>query len=91
MKMLVLYRERSDHRQVIEDFIREFKSRHPRSRVETYDVDHREGIAMASLYDVTRYPSILALRDDGSVLQTWQGDDDMPRLDDISFYAIDQT
>jgi len=90
MKVLVLYREKSEHRQTIEEFIRQFKNLHPSSKVETLDVDHRDGMAMASLYDVTRYPSILALRDDGTVLQVWQGDDDLPRIDDISYYALDQ-
>lgn len=91
MKMLVLYRERSEHRQKIEDFIRDFKSRHNKLRVEIYDVDRREGMAMASIYDVMRYPAILALRDDGSILQTWEGEDNLPRLDEVSYFALDQS
>ncbi len=90
MKILVLYRPKAEYRQTIEDFISQYKERYPRSRVEILDVDKREGIAMASIYDVMRYPSILALRDDGSVLQTWEGLENMPRLDDVSVYAIDQ-
>jgi len=90
MKVLVLYRERSEHRQTIEEFIRQFKNLHPTSKVEVVDIDHREGMALASLYDVTRNPAILALRDDGTILQTWQGVDDLPRLDDIGYYALDQ-
>lgn len=90
MKVLVLYRQKSEHRQRVEDFIRDFKNQHPESKVETMDVDQREGIATASLYDIVRYPSILALRDDGSVMEAWQGMDEMPRLDDISYYASGQ-
>lgn len=89
MKVLVLYRQKSEHRQTIEEFIRQFKSLHPRSKIDSLDVDHREGMAMASLYDVVRYPAIIALRDDGTSLQAWQGIDDMPRLDDVSYYALD--
>ena len=90
MKVLVLYKPKSEHRQAIEDFISQFKEKHPRSKVEVLDVDRREGIAMASIYDVMRYPSILALRDDGTVLQTWEGEENLPRLDDVGVYAIDQ-
>ncbi len=90
MKVLVLYKPKSEHRQTIEDFISQFKEKHPRSKVEVLDVDRREGIAMASIYDVMRYPSILALRDDGTVLQTWEGEENLPRLDDVGVYAIDQ-
>lgn len=89
MKVLVLYRQQSEHRQTIEEFIRQFKGLHPNSRLETMDIDRREGMATASLYDVTRYPSILALRDDGTALQIWQGIDDMPRIDDVSYYVVD--
>jgi hypothetical protein len=90
MKVLVLYRERSEHRQTIEELIGRFKNLHPKSKVEVLDIDHRDGMAMASLYDVTRYPAVLTLRDDGTVLQTWQGTDDIPRIDDISYYVLDQ-
>ena len=90
MKVLVLYKPKSEHRQAIEDFISQFKEKHPRSKVEVLDVDRREGIAMASIYDVMRYPSILALRDDGTVLQTWEGEENLPRLDDVGVYANDQ-
>lgn len=90
MKVLVLYRERSEHRQKVEEFIRDFKNQHPGSKVEVMDIDQREGSATASLYDIYRYPSILALRDDGSVIETWQGIDEMPRLDDVGYYASGQ-
>ncbi len=90
MKVLVLYKPRAEYRQAVEDFISQFKEKHPRLRVEVLDVDKREGIAMASIYDIMRYPSILALRDDGTILQTWEGEENLPRLDDVGVYAIDQ-
>ena len=86
MKLLVLYKEGSEHRRKVEDFIREFRSLYPDTKIEIEDVDRRDGMAMASLYDVMRYPSILALRNDGSVLQVWEGDE-LPLLDDVGYYA----
>lgn len=88
--MLVIYRQRSEHRQTVEEFIRQFKAQHPDAKMEILDVDQREGIATASLYDIIRYPAILALRDDGSAVQVWQGTEEMPRLDDVIYYASGQ-
>ena len=89
MKLLVLYKEGSEHRRKVEDFIREFRSGHPDAKIETEDVDRREGMAMASLYDVVRYPTVLALRDDGSVLQMWEGEE-LPLMDEVGYYALEQ-
>lgn len=90
MKVLILYRERSEHRQKVQEFVREFSNQHPSSKVEVMDIDQREGSATASIYDIYRYPSILALRDDGSVIQVWQGIDELPRTDDVGYYASGQ-
>lgn len=50
------------------------------------NVDSRDGSATASLYDVMQQPAILALRDDGSVLNIWQGDM-LPLMDEVAAYA----
>ncbi|HSX32361.1 MAG TPA: hypothetical protein VLF43_03800, partial [Candidatus Saccharimonadales bacterium] len=42
-------------------------------RLELISLDTRDGAATASLYDIMSYPAILALADDGSVLNVWQG------------------
>lgn len=91
MKVLVLYKQRSEQRQSIEDFMRRFKERHPEIKLETMDIDNREGYATALLYDVLRFPTVLALRNDGTMLQSWEGEENIPRLDDIGAYAIDQS
>lgn len=70
----------------MESFIREFKLQHAGGRMEVLDVDTRDGMATASLYDVMRYPAILALRDDGSVLKSWEGEA-LPLMDEIAYYA----
>lgn len=86
MKVLILYRPHSEQATIIETFIRDYKSRHDAGRIETIDVDSREGIAEAILYDVMRYPAILALRDDGSVIKSWEGDE-LPLMDEVAYYT----
>jgi hypothetical protein len=44
-----------------------------------------EGSDMAKLYDVVRYPAILAVADDGSLQRLWQ-DRPWPLMDEVSPY-----
>jgi len=89
MKVVILYRPKSEFAREVETFIRDFKYRHDASRLEVLDIDSREGIAMASLYDVMSYPSILALRDDGTVLKSWEGDA-LPLMDEVASFTFNQ-
>ena len=90
MKVLVLYRPRSEHRSAVEEFIRQYKSQYPGSQIEEHDVDQEDGAMMASLYDVMSYPVILVVRDDGSVTQSWQGEDTLPGPSDVNYFASAQ-
>jgi hypothetical protein len=87
MKVLILYRPKSEHGRIVEEFVRDFKMGHNTGRVEVLDVDSRDGIATASLYDVMQYPAILALRDDGTVLKSWEGEM-LPVMNEIAYYTF---
>lgn len=69
-----------------EEFIHNFEDLHISSRLEVLNIDSREGSALASLYDVVRYPAILVLQDDGSLQKSWEGDE-LPLLDEVAGYA----
>lgn len=88
MRLLVIYRPKSEHSRSIESFIREFKYRHTTDNnlLEVLNIDTREGAAMASLYDVVQYPAVLALSDDGQLLKSWEGDT-MPVIDEVAGYV----
>lgn len=87
--MVILYRQRSEHASTVESFVHDFRYRHESSHLETVDADSREGIAMASLYDIMSFPAILALRDDGSVLKSWEGDM-LPLMDEVAYFTTNQ-
>lgn len=55
-------------------------------KLELVSVDTRDGSATATLYDVMKCPAVLALADDGSVLQEWQGES-MPLINEVSYYT----
>jgi hypothetical protein len=87
MKVMVIYRPRSEHGRKVEDFLRDLDRMNPGpDRVEKIDVDTREGSAIASLYDVMSYPKVMVLADDGRLLQDWDSGT-MPLLTDISYYV----
>ncbi len=85
MRIAVLYRTNSEHERQVTDFERDFQSRTGRS-VELLDVNTVEGDAMAKTYDILRYPTVLAIANDGNLLQMWQGDY-MPLINEVSYYT----
>jgi len=87
MKIVVLYRPDSEHGRLVEEFIHNYQERHEAGNLEILNIDSRDGIATASLYDVMQYPTILALRDDGSVLKSWEGEQ-LPLMDEVASYAF---
>ena len=89
MKVLILYRPNSEHARQVEEFIRDYKNRHEEGRIEVMDVDTRDGSATATLYGIMQYPAIMALRNDGSVLKEWEGDQ-LPLMDEIAYYTFNQ-
>ena len=86
MKVLVLYRPNSEHGRLVEEFIRDYQRAGHNGRMEALNIDTRDGAAMASVYDVVEYPSIIVIRDDGSILQAWQGSQ-LPMQNEVAAYA----
>jgi hypothetical protein len=86
MRLVVLYRPESEFSRTVEEFVNNYKRWHEADKLELINYDSRDGSATASLYDVMQQPAILALRDDGSVLKTWQGAT-LPLMDEVASYA----
>jgi hypothetical protein len=86
MKILVLYRPNSEHSRLVEDFVRDFQAQHGDEHLELMNVDSRDGSAMASLYDVMQYPTIMVIQDDGTIQRSWEGES-LPLMDEIVAYA----
>jgi hypothetical protein len=86
MRILILYRPNSEHARRIEEFIRDFKSSYTAGNMEIQDVDSREGIATATLYEIMQYPAILVLQPDGVAQKVWQGHD-LPLMGEVASYT----
>lgn len=86
MKMLIFYRPNSEHARPTEEFIRDFqRQHHVDAKIQTMNIDTREGAATATLYDIVQYPGILVARDDGSAIKLWQGAP-LPLMDEVASY-----
>lgn len=86
MRLVVLYRPESEYSRIVEEFVHDYKRTHEGEKMEVLNVDSRDGSATASLYDVMQQPAILALRDDGSILRSWEGNS-MPLMSEVAAYA----
>lgn len=86
MKVLVLYRPNSEHGRIVEDFIHDYQARQHGGKIEVANIDSREGMATASLYDIVEYPAILIVRTDGGIVRSWQGPV-LPLMNEVAAYA----
>lgn len=80
----MLYRPNSEFARIVEQYVTDFK-RFRGKDIELVDINTREGAATASLYEVMEHPSLMVLRDDGQVLQEWQGAQ-LPLMNEVSGY-----
>lgn len=86
MKVLLLYRPNSEHARMIEEFVHDFTKIHSDRGITLVSLDTRDGVSTALLYDVMRYPAILALGDDGQLLKEWQGEE-LPLMNEVAYYV----
>lgn len=85
MKVVVLYRPKSDHSRIVEDFANDLSRRYD-ARIDLVSIDTRDGTSTASLYDIMQYPAVLALTNDGQLIKDWQGAN-LPLMNEVSYYT----
>ena len=86
MRVVMVYREKSEHRMAVETFLREYRYR-TGQEIETLDPDTREGVAFCRLYDIVEYPTIVAVTDDGVLYQRWRGAQ-LPTINEVQSAAL---
>lgn len=87
MKVLVLYRPVSEHATTVETFVRDMQRLHDMDgKIELVSADTRNGAELAKLYDIWSFPTIVAITDEGQMLNIWQGEP-LPLMDEVTAYA----
>ncbi len=84
MKVMIIYRNESDHAREVLDYLRDFERQTGRT-IETVDPDSKDGIDTCRAYDVVEYPTLLAISDDGHLQNMWRGTP-LPTISEVSFY-----
>lgn len=87
MRVVVIYRDASDHGRAVTDFLREYTRRTGRE-LETISPDTADGMQLCRTYDVVEYPSVVATSNDGKMLQLWRGLP-LPLINEVSYYDED--
>lgn len=85
MRIVALYHPVSDHARRVEEFAHDYE-RQTGAGLELLSLDGQDGAGLAKTYDIVRYPAILAIREDGQLLQHWQGDD-LPLIKEVAAHA----
>ncbi|HEX6462125.1 MAG TPA: hypothetical protein VFZ58_02500 [Candidatus Saccharimonadales bacterium] len=85
MRIIVIYKDNSEHARPVIDFLREFKARTGRE-LETLNPESREGASFCETYDIVEYPTLIALDDEGRMLNQWIGLP-LPTINEISYYT----
>ncbi len=85
MRAVVVYKDRTDYARTVEEFLRYFKAVTGRE-LETLDPETRDGVGFCTTYDIMQYPTVIALADDGRMLQKWEGLP-LPLVNEVSYYA----
>ena len=84
MKITIVYREESDYAREVFDFLHDFEKRTGQT-IEEINPDSPRNEFFIRAYDIVEYPTILALTDEGKVLNQWRGRP-LPMIDEVSYY-----
>lgn len=87
--MIVLYRPQSEHGTMVEQYARDFLRRTSRA-LELLDIDSKEGVRLAELYDIVSHPTVIALDNGGQLVSSWVATETMPLIDEVSAYLVER-
>lgn len=88
MRAVILYKFESEDSTEIENFLRELERRYPGQKIEKLNTETREGAEFGKTYDITSYPALAVMKNDGQLVQMWVGMP-LPLIDEIASYILE--
>ena len=85
MRIVVVYKDASDHGREVREYVDDFE-RQTGLKIEVMDPDSGRNDFFLRAYNIVEYPTILAIADDGRLLQIWRGRP-LPLFDEVAYYA----
>lgn len=84
MRAVVVFRENSEERREAESWKRDVE-RWGGVEIERVDPESEEGAGFVEAYHIVKYPTVLILKEDGEVVQEWQGE--LPLIDTVVYWV----
>ena len=81
-----VYKRESDYGAEVEGFLRDLERKVGEEKLRVLDPETIDGEIFAHAHDITSYPTIVATKEDGAVVQSWVGLP-LPRIEDVSYFA----
>ena len=85
MRIVVVYKDVSDHGREVREYVDDFEKK-TGLEIEQKNPDDGRNQFFLRAYDIVEYPTILAIADDGRLLQMWHGQP-LPLIDEVAYYA----
>jgi hypothetical protein len=84
MRVVCVYRDNEDYTRSVDEWLENIR-RQTGHEVETMNPD--ENISFCETYDIVEYPTIIALDNNGGVLNMWRGRT-LPLMNEVLYYMI---
>lgn len=81
--MFILYRPQSEFARRAEEYVHDFQATRGKT-IDLIDVDTVQGIALVELYDAMEQPALLITRENGELINLWQGINAFPIMNDLA-------
>jgi hypothetical protein len=85
MRVVVVYKEQTDYARTVIDYFRDFKQQTTHD-LEAMDPESPAGISFCETYDITQFPTMIAIADDGTLQNMWVGLP-FPTISEVSYYV----
>lgn len=85
MRVVVVYKEQTDYARQVNDYMRDFKTQTTKD-LEPMDPETPAGISFCETYGITRYPTLIAVSEDGIMQNMWVGLP-LPTISEVSYYV----
>lgn len=85
MKVVIIYKNESDHARSVLDFLRDFERQTGRT-IETLDPETTSGELFCRAYDIVEYPTVIAISDNSAMQNMWRGLP-LPTISEVSYYV----
>lgn len=84
MRVFCLFRPNTDTERSVIELTTEMKRRY-NAVLECISMDTKEGAILAELYDILRYPAIVAVDSNGIMQKMWS-DGQLPLMNELQYY-----